>query len=66
MISHKGQDVANNYSAIPEELRLLPNWIMWKFAKGDGPKPTKVPYQINGYKASVTEPKQWVTFEVSL
>lgn len=65
MISHKGQNVANTYSNVPEELRLLPNWIVWKFAKGDGPKPTKVPYQITGHKASVAEPKQWVTFEVA-
>jgi hypothetical protein len=49
--------------AVPEELRLLKNWCLWKYVKVDGSnKPTKVPYQINGEKASVTEQSHWSTF----
>lgn len=51
--------------AIPNELRLLPNWIMWKYEwpNGKDKKPTKVPYQINGNKADVTNPNHWVRFD---
>ena len=55
-----------NFSNIPEELRLLPNWIVWRLEYPNGPdkKPTKVPYCIKGYKASVTNPEHWSTFNV--
>ena len=50
--------------AIPEELRLLPNWCLWKYEwpNGKDKKPTKVPYQINGYKCDVTNPNNWISF----
>lgn len=54
---------ASLYSNIPEELRLLPNWVLWRLVPVEGKKPTKVPYQINGYKADPTDPKQWSTFD---
>lgn len=56
-----------SYSSIPEELRVLPNWVLWRLEYINGPneKPTKKPYQINGYGASSTEPNHWVTFEIA-
>ncbi len=54
-----------SFANIPEELRLLPNWIVWRleYPNGLDKKPTKRPYQINGQWASVTNPAHWVTFE---
>lgn len=51
--------------AIPEELRLLPNWCLWKYEwpNGKQSKPTKVPYQPIGYKCDVTNPSNWVKFD---
>lgn len=56
-----------SYSAIPEELRVLPNWILWRLEYPNGPneKPTKKPCQVNGYGASSMDPSHWVTFEVA-
>lgn len=56
---------ANLYSNIPEELRLLPNWVLWKFVSLEGKKPTKVPYHPNGYQVGAIEPSHWVTFEIA-
>lgn len=52
------------YDAIPLEMRLFPQWIVWRYENKDSPKPTKVPYSPNGhYLASVTNPQAWGTFE---
>lgn len=49
---------------IPEELRNIPNWLVWKFENLDQPKPTKVPYDAkNGKLASVSRSETWSTFE---
>ena len=54
----------NAFSNLPEELRVLKNWVLWKFEKEEGKKkPTKVPYQINGFKADVTNPKTFASFD---
>jgi hypothetical protein len=47
--------MANQYSNIPEELRVLKQWVLWR----DG----KVPYQISGQLADVTNSNTWNTFE---
>lgn len=51
-----------NAFAIPEELRLLKQWILWKYEDKNGNKPTKVPYSIAHNLASVTNPNDWSTF----
>lgn len=52
------------YDAIPLEMRLFPQWIVWRYENRDSPKPTKVPYSPNGhYLASVTNAQAWGTFE---
>jgi putative DNA primase/helicase len=50
--------------SIPEELRVRPQWVVWK-AVGD--KPDKVPYSARtGRKASSTELMTWSTFPEAL
>jgi len=49
---------------IPEELRVRPQWVVWK-AVGD--KPDKVPYSArSGRRASSTDLLTWSTFEEAL
>jgi putative DNA primase/helicase len=50
--------------SIPEELRVRPQWVVWK-AVGD--KPDKVPYSSRtGRRASSTDLLTWGTFEEAL
>lgn len=51
-----------NYQLIPFEMRQYRQWIVWKFEDVNNKK-TKVPYNINGYKASVTNPQTWNSFD---
>ena len=47
---------ACNLADIPEELRVLPQWVVWKA--------DKIPLQARtGEKASVADPATWSTFE---
>ncbi|HZY25011.1 MAG TPA: hypothetical protein VFE71_04240, partial [Bacteroidales bacterium] len=52
-----------NVEGIPEELKALKNWLLWKYedrtdSKGNIKK-TKVPYQISGKKADSMNPGTW-------
>lgn len=47
---------------IPEELRERPQWVCWRLEERDG-KPTKVPYQPSGRRASATDLMTWSGFE---
>ena len=47
---------------IPEELESLPRWKTWKLEQRNG-KATKVPYQVSGERADVTEPTHWTSFD---
>ena len=51
-----------NYQLIPFEMRQYRQWIVWKFEDVNNKK-TKVPYNINGYKASVTNLQSWNSFD---
>jgi len=46
------------YSNIPLELRALKQWVCWREGK--------IPYQLNGQLAIVTEPSTWNTFDACL
>lgn len=48
---------------IPLELQALKQWIVWKYEDVGSEKPTKVPYHIQGYHASVKDPNTWCTFK---
>ena len=43
------------FQNIPLELRLLKQWVVWREGK--------VPYQLNGQLADVTDPRTWNTFD---
>ena len=44
-----------------EEIKTRPVWLAWRKEVRNG-KQTKVPYQINGIKASTTNPSTWVPY----
>lgn len=55
--------VYDNLFNFPEELRRLPQWLLWRAEETQGGKTTKIPYQPrNGLLASVTDPTHWATF----
>ena len=47
---------------IPEELKALPRWVLWRAANRNG-KTTKIPYSIDGQKAKSNDPRTWSDFE---
>lgn len=54
----------NNYDNIPEELKRLNQWIVWKLEDIGAKKPTKIPYNaITGRMASVNDPGTWTSFD---
>jgi hypothetical protein len=44
------------------ELRGQGRWVLWRLEQGTDNKPTKVPYQPSGYKASITNPAHLHTY----
>lgn len=55
--------VSNNYHNIPDELKQIKAWVLWRYEDVGAKKPTKVPYSINGKMASVDDPSTWLTFD---
>lgn len=53
------------YLNIPEELRQVPQWVVWKYENAQAGKPTKVPYSPNNFqtRANVNDPNTFGTFE---
>ena len=45
-------------------MKTCPKWVLWKHEKKDG-RLTKVPYTVQGYKASVTNPNDRGSFDVA-
>ena len=54
---------ASLFNNLPAELRLLNQWVLWKYDDIGASKPTKVPYQPNGKLASSVEPSTWSSFD---
>lgn len=53
-----------SYDKIPQELRNLIQWCVWKYETTDTGKQTKVPYNpLTGKKVSSTDRQTWVSFE---
>jgi len=50
--------------AIPEALRRLPQWVLWKYELRDG-RITKVPHTVFHSRASVNDPDTWTDFETA-
>ena len=44
-----------------QDLKKMRRWVLWKLEERDG-VPTKVPYHLNGYRASSTKPHTWCTY----
>lgn len=51
---------------IPDELKRLNQFCVWRYINNGSLKPTKVPYHaVTGNMASVTDPSSWVDFETA-
>lgn len=55
-------DKVESLNFVPTKLKAKPNWVRWQLKEVNG-RMTKVPYQLNGNKASSTDPATWTTFE---
>jgi len=52
-----------NFDSIPQELKELKRWVVWKLELGHDKRLTKIPYNPRtGNKASSTNPKTWEDF----
>ena len=49
--------------AYPSELKDYNQWILWKLEEPEDGKQKKIPYSTGGYKASVTNPENWSSFD---
>ncbi len=47
---------------VPDSLVELDQWVGWRFEPRDDGKPTKVPHQLNGTRASSTDSRTWCPF----
>src|SRR5882757_5807195 len=56
-------DLLRPYYNIPLELRELKQWCLWRYEDIGASKPTKIPYQITGEMANVTDHTTWNTFD---
>jgi len=53
-----------DFNNIPHEIRIYPQWVVWRYEDTDSKKPTKVPYSAKtGHLASVTDPNTWAAFD---
>lgn len=51
------------FANLPQELRLLKQWCLWRYEDVGAAKPTKVPYSVNGKPANVNDISTWSSFE---
>jgi hypothetical protein len=64
--SDKPNALSVQVAAIPDELKQLPRWIVWRYTWRK-PKWTKPPVNARtGQNASVSDPETWSTFEQAL
>jgi putative DNA primase/helicase len=54
----------NMLATIPQTLKHLHRWILWRLETRDGNQ-TKVPYRIDGLRASSTNPEDWTDFDTA-
>lgn len=64
-IDDEGESLGVRIDCIPNDLRVLPQWVTWRFEVRNG-KRTKVPHSTNGTRASVTDSSTWTTFEAAI
>jgi putative DNA primase/helicase len=51
---------------VPAVMKEKSQWVRWKLEPGANGKPTKIPYQINGAKASSTNPNTWTDYRTAV
>ncbi|MGE7020439.1 phage/plasmid primase, P4 family [Solibacillus cecembensis] len=54
-----------NFNDIPNDLKMLPQWILWRKEERNG-KPTKIPYQVDGNEARSNDRRTWSTFATAV
>jgi len=62
MISLHSCNLPVNTAIIPQELKELPQWVLWKRERRDG-ELTKIPYSVRGMKAKANDRSAWASFE---
>ena len=63
-VQHRPQALDVVAEAIPEELRIRPQWVCWRYALDEKGKWTKHPYNPqSGRRASHSDLLTWSTFE---
>ena len=56
-----------NYDKIPNEMKKLNRWVLWKLKKNDNGKTTKIPINAKtGYGAKSNDDSTWVSFDEAL
>jgi primase-polymerase (primpol)-like protein len=53
------------FSNLPSQMKKLTQFVMWRWEWKDG-RWTKAPFQINGKRASSTNPDTWCSFQQAL
>ena len=68
IVSHSLHADPPPFSAVPEELRTRPQWVIWRYGPPrPGGKRPKMPYNpLSFATASVTDPSTWATFDEAL
>lgn len=51
-----------NFDSIPDELKAIPSWVLWRLEPGKKRELEKHPYSITGKMASCSNPKTWSDF----
>jgi primase-polymerase (primpol)-like protein len=49
-------------TVVPDDLRERDQWVLWRYEERNG-KGAKVPYQVDGRRASSVDPGTWTSFE---
>ena len=62
-IKEKDKIIEVNALEIPEELKELPKWVLWREWNDKRQQYEKVPYKSGGYKASSTNSTDWSNFD---
>lgn len=64
-IKEKDKIIEVNTLEIPEELKELPQWVLWRAEWNEKQQQfIKVPYSFSGYRASSTDKDTWTIFDV--
>ncbi len=68
IVWHSPQAAPTPFSAVPEELRSRPQWVIWRYGPPrPGGKRPKMPYNpLSFATASVADPSTWATFDEAL